>query len=87
MSSLQRYLEYKRAVRVFQDSWLKSQGMTWTKLEELEQEAIAEMQTTNTETVQLEGYVAALESHPIRIAPDAGKIIGHDFRISLHQKR
>ena len=84
---MQMFLEYRQAVRKFQDEWLKSHGMTWATLEKLESEAIAEMKSTNTETVQLDNHVACLESHPIRLAPDAGKVIGHDYRITLHSKR
>ena len=87
MSSLQKYLDYLRKEREAKEALLKSMGMNFAGLDNLKDEAIAEMQSLGQDKVELDKYVATLESHPIRIAPDKGVEIGKSYRISLHTKR
>jgi len=87
-SPLQTYLAYLKDKRQAQERWLKSHGMTWTKLEELETEAIAEMQALGQDGINIDGYRAILVDSPIKAFPlNTVKIIGHSYRISLHSRR
>jgi hypothetical protein len=87
MTSLRIYLDYLEAKRKWQESYLKSKGMTFAKLEQTRNEATSEMVSLGQDKIELDGYVATLEQHPIRIAPDTGKVIGHSYHISLHTRR
>ena len=88
-SALQTYLAYLMDKRQAQEAWLKSHGMTWTKLEALETEAIAEMQALGQDRINLEGdYAAELKADPQKLYPARDvKTVGYIYRISLHHIR
>ena len=85
--SIQIYLDYRKATRQFKDQWLKSHGLNYDKLKVLESEAIAEMVASGQESIEIDGYTVTLESKPIRIAKDEGKVINTKHFISIHARR